>query len=310
MKLIFCDNVIDHQVIEPDYEEEAKAAKNIGFTFYLISFEELIEGNISKALKYIPKNERLELGIYRGWMLTLLQYQNLYNGLLDKNIRLINAPEAYRHCHYLPNSYDKIASNTPKSIWTKNLDFSNLKKLTNEFGTKPIIVKDFVKSEKHHWEEACFVPDASDKEKLKVVVDRFLELRGNTLNEGLVFREFEELEFLTHHSKSQMPLTKEFRVFFAFQKMVAITNYWEEGDYDGEKPDLEEFITIAKNIESNFFTMDIAQKKDSNWLIMELGDGQVAGLPDDVDKSEFYKNLVNIISMKASSFESDSKFQG
>ncbi len=40
--------------------------------------------------------------------------------------------------------------------------------------------------------------------------------------------------------------------------------------------------------------MDIAQKKTSEWIIMELGDGQVAGLPDNANKKEFYKNLISV----------------
>ena len=40
---------------------------------------------------------------------------------------------------------------------------------------------------------------------------------------------------------------------------------------------------------SNFLTMDVAQKKDGNWIIMELGDGQVSGLPDNADKVFFIK---------------------
>ncbi len=37
--------------------------------------------------------------------------------------------------------------------------------------------------------------------------------------------------------------------------------------------------------------MNVAKKKNGDWIIMELGDGQVAGLPDNADKSEFYNKL-------------------
>lgn len=37
--------------------------------------------------------------------------------------------------------------------------------------------------------------------------------------------------------------------------------------------------------------MDIVQKKTGEWIIMELGDGQVAGLPDNANKKEFYSAL-------------------
>ena len=291
MRIIFCDSVLDNKLIEPDYEEESKSAIEAGFNYSLISFEELTEGNIIKALRFVRKLEDKEFGIYRGWMLTLSQYQNLFKGLLEKNIELINSPEEYKHCHYLPESYNKIESKTPKSSWTTELTDDAVVQITTSFGSNPIILKDFVKSEKHNWEDACFISDASDFSKVKPVIEKFIELRGSSLNEGLVFRQFEELEFLAEHSKSGMPLTKEFRLFFAFNKLVSVFEYWAEGEYGETKPELEEFKQIAKNINSNFFTMDIAKKKNGEWIIMELGDGQVAGLPDNANKDEFYKAI-------------------
>ena len=35
----------------------------------------------------------------------------------------------------------------------------------------------------------------------------------------------------------------------------------------------------------------MAQRTDGEWLIVELGDGQVAGLPDEADVAEFYRRL-------------------
>ncbi len=295
MRIIYCDSVFDNKIIEPDYEEEKKSAINVGFDFSLISFEELVDENIATSLRFVKEAASKEYGLYRGWMLTPNQYQNLYIGLLKKNIELINSPTEYKHCHYLPESYSKIESKTPKSNWTKELTNDSIIKLTREFEDSPIIVKDFVKSEKHNWEDACFIPNASNSDKVKSVVNKFIELRGDFLNEGLVFRQFEELEFLTEHSKSGMPLTKEFRVFFANKKIVKVLDYWDEGEYGDTKPELDDFIEIAQRIESNFFTMDVAKRKNGEWIIMELGDGQVAGLPDNADGNEFYNKLREII---------------
>lgn len=291
MRIIYCDNVFDNKIIEPDYENEKQSAINAGFDFSLMSFEELTDGNVLTALRFVKESESKEFGIYRGWMLTPNQYKNLYIGLLKKNIELINSPVEYKHCHYLPNSYNKIESKTPKSNWTTELTNESILELIKDFGEAPIIVKDFVKSEKHNWEEACFIPNASNSDNVKSIVDKFIELRGDSLNEGLVFRQFEELEFLTNHSKSGMPLTKEFRIFFANKKIVKVFDYWDEGEYGDTRPELDEFIRLAQKIDSKFFTMDIAKKKDGEWIIMELGDGQVAGLPDNADKEEFYINL-------------------
>jgi hypothetical protein len=72
---------------------------------------------------------------------------------------------------------------------------------------------------------------------------------------------------------------------------IFVDRHWDEGDYGGAKPDLELFSEIGQRIDSNFFTMDIAKKKDGEWMIIELGDGQVSGLPENTNKDDFYESL-------------------
>ncbi|MEO1260983.1 MAG: ATP-grasp domain-containing protein [Bacteroidota bacterium] len=294
MRIIYCDSGFSPEEIDYMYAEEYEAAKSKFIQTSLMSFEELKRGNVEHALKRVRKNEEKEIGIYRGWMLKPSQYEMLYNSLLEKNIQLINDPVEYKFCHYLPESYETIKDYTPKTTFKElNAEF-RMDDFQNEigaFGDKPIVVKDYVKSQKHYWEEACFIPNAAKKEKVNLVVNKFLELQDNDLNEGLVFREFIELEELSNHSESGMPLTKEFRIFVKNGQIMTVFKYWDEGDYQDADPVVDEFEEVIPKIKSNFFTMDIAKKKDGNWIIVELGDGQVAGLPDNADKDEFYNEL-------------------
>jgi hypothetical protein len=294
MRIIFCDSGFSPKEVDYMYAEEYKSAKQKFIQTSLISFEDLKRGNVDSALKRVRPSEEKEIGIYRGWMLKPSQYETLYNSLLEKNIELINNSIEYRFCHYLPESYETIKEFTPKTTF-KELDsefkIENFQHEIDVFGDKPIVIKDYVKSQKHYWNEACFIPNASDKEKANSVISKFIELQDSDLNEGLVFREFVELEELTNHSESGMPLTKEFRVFIKNGEVMTILKYWDEGDYQNVEPVIENFEEIIPKIKSNFFTMDIAKKKDGNWIIVELGDGQVAGLPDNADKDEFYTEL-------------------
>jgi hypothetical protein len=50
-------------------------------------------------------------------------------------------------------------------------------------------------------------------------------------------------------------------------------------------------MDVAPRIESRFFTMDVARRTDGQWIIMELGDAQVAGLPERLDPNRFYEAL-------------------
>jgi hypothetical protein len=293
MRIIFCDNLVDKRV-DPDFEEEYNVAVTHHFSTDLISYEELSRSNIGQATSRIRASEDIELAIYRGWMLPPAKYSLLYEALLKKKIQLINTPEEYTRCHYLPESYQFIKELTPLTTWmevTSPIDFEQIYQAVEIFKDDAIIVKDYVKSQKHNWEEACYIPQASNRDLVRKIVSKFLELQGSELNVGLVFRKFEDLEFLTNHSKSSMPLTKEFRLFFLNGHLIQVLNYWDEGDYGTTQPDLETFIQIGAKVKSNFFTMDIAKKKNGQWMIMELGEGQVSGLPDNANKDEFYRMI-------------------
>ncbi len=295
MRIVFCSDPLEIRKPDPLYETEVAIAKDLNLAWSLISFEDLVyEQDAVKALQRIPTQQEEEIGLYRGWMLKPAQYQQLYDALLNKGIRLINDPASYVHCHYLPESYPVIESLTPKTVWLKkrsDISMAEITPLLRIFGDRPIIVKDFVKSQKHYWNEACYIPSVADSGAVERVVHRFLELQGDDLNEGLVFREFIEFEPLTAHSKSAMPLTKEYRIFFLDGEPIYSVEYWEEGDYQGVVPRIEQFQQIAQKVKSRFFTMDIAKRLGGEWMIVELGDAQVSGLPDRADVNAFYSAL-------------------
>ena len=144
-------------------------------------------------------------------------------------------------------------------------------------------MKDFVKSRKHEWAEACFIPSAADREAVGRVVGRFLELQGEDLAEGLVFREFVEFEPIGVHPRSGMPITEEYRIFWLDGRPISWSPYWEAGGYSGCEPPIEWFAGVAAAVGSRLFTMDVARVRDGGWTIVELGDGQVSGLAKESD---------------------------
>ena len=295
MTIIFCADPLQPYLPDRAYDAEVEAAKSAGLEFEIINFERLTrDENAELATRRVAHHETPQLAIYRGWMLRPEHYQALYDALQKRNLLLINSPDAYRHCHYLPEFYQAIESLTPRSIWLPLpdcLDEENVGDAIKVFGDKPLIVKDYVKSRKHEWAEACFIPDASNQAAVKRVVERLVELQGDDLNGGLVFREYVALKTIGSHAQSGMPLAREFRLFFLNGRLLYRSNYWTQGDYAGEDPPLELFQDIAFKASSRFFTMDVAQKTDGSWIIVELGDGQVAGLPDENAAPEFYQSL-------------------
>ncbi|ULO08507.1 ATP-grasp domain-containing protein [Paenibacillus sp. 19GGS1-52] len=297
MIILFCNDPLNEKRVDVDYEKEYLTAKKIGFSVALISLEELLSGSVDKATKRVEIKSTLETAIYRGWMMKPSFYRMLYNGLLEKNVKLINSPEDYESCHYFPNSYEIISEHTPRSLCLEINDVceGTIYNILNEFGSKAIIIKDYVKSRKHEWEEACYIPDSSNKTHAERVIQNFISRQGEDLCGGLVFREFIPLKKITNHPISGMPLAEEYRLFFLNNKLLINFEYWDEAIYDREdQPNLDIFIDLAERINSAFFTMDIAKTEQGSWCVIEVGDGQVSGLPDKTNMEEFYKAIKDV----------------
>ncbi|AEI41731.1 hypothetical protein KNP414_03173 [Paenibacillus mucilaginosus KNP414] len=161
-----------------------------------------------------------------------------------------------------------------------------------EQGIRSLLIKDFVKSRKHEWEDACYIPDLTDRNQVERVVGNFVSRQGEELNGGVVFREFAPLEHAAVHPKSGMPLSNEYRLFFLHHRLLTAAAYWDELEYSGQElPDLKRFTEAAGRIASPFFTMDIAKTTAGDWLVIEIGDGGVSGLPAHCVADDFYRKL-------------------
>jgi hypothetical protein len=277
---------------DDDFAEERAAAKDAGVSTALVDHTRLVNGEPLAALAAL--GEYQGSAVYRGWMLTPSEYETLYTTLGSSGISLINDPAAYRTCHYLPDSYGFIEPHTARSVWMPlggAPNFQAIARLLESFGSNALIVKDYVKSQKHYWNEACFIPHANDLPEVERVVRRFLELQGDDLNEGLVFREFLPLKRIGTHPQSGMPLSAEFRIFWLDAEPLLSHRYWAElGPFDSPLP-LEDLRPLAAQVPSRFFTMDVAFLDSGELTIVELGDGQVAGLPSPSLAPEFFRRL-------------------
>ena len=91
---------------------------------------------------------------------------------------------------------------------------------------------------------------------------------------GIVLREFNKLRSIGMHPKSGMPISQEFRAFVLDGSVISLSKYWEYGDYAEDEPPISLIKKIAnkvvKNIGSNFFTIDMAQNEDKNWICIEV----------------------------------------
>jgi hypothetical protein len=290
--ILFPSRMFEPSKVDDSFAAERAAARNARLPTLLLDQQRLDEGAFARAARGFEADGT---GIYRGWMLSVSAYAGLHAALADRGLPLINSPEQYRHCHFLPESYELIRARSPATVWVPldegRIDVDDVVEAAKVFGDKPVFIKDYVKSRKHEWAEACFVPSASDGDRLRQVVRTFVERQGPLLAGGVVVRELVELESVGTHPKSGMPLTREHRVFVLDGEALVTARYWAEAEYTDTDLPLGDFADIMKSIESRFFTMDLALGRDGAWHIIELGDAQVAGLLDTIAPSDFFERL-------------------
>jgi hypothetical protein len=303
MLVLFPSDPFETYKPEPDYVQEVEIAKECGHEVAFVHWEALVnDDDAAAAIRKVPVFEDPTPAIYRGWMLTSEQYEKLYAELQIHDVDLLTTPDAYRKAHEFPGWYLEIPKATPASaiIQKHEISMERLLSMAKEMLEQyehGIIIKDYVKSRKHEWEEACFIPDMS---KAEVVIANFLERQGDALQGGVVLREFVPLKSIGKHPDSGMPMGEEFRIFWMNGRVAAAAEYWPSEFYIGEEredenagdgstyrvphalstlPDPQSLLELLENIDNPFVSMDLARAEDGEWFVMEIGDGQVSGLP-------------------------------
>jgi hypothetical protein len=283
--------------VDPSFQAEFDAARHAGFVSALVDEGEMAFGGDVRLIG-LPK----EPGqiVYRGWLMKLSEYERLENALAGRGFSLLTSTAAYRATYHLPEWYTQVADTglTPRSIWFPGEKFDLqivAAKVHETFGHSPLILKDYVKSRKHEWFEACFIPDAADAEAVIRVAARFLELQDDFLVGGLVFREFLPTKGVGLHPKSRAPLANEHRAFVLHGEVFYSAPYWSVVEYASAHPPFDIVRPLlAKNV-SPFYAVDIAELEKGGWFVVECNDGGSAGLPNPDDAVAFYERLLEAL---------------
>ena len=95
-----------------------------------------------------------------------------------------------------------------------------------------------------------------------------------------------------------LPITKEFRFFICDKQVVASGFYWSEQEfqfYPKEVPIsfINEVIDrVGDSV--RFYVVDVGQKINREWMVVELNDGQMSGLSC-INPEELYSNLSKVL---------------
>ncbi|MEV7772492.1 ATP-grasp domain-containing protein [Kitasatospora sp. NPDC086791] len=309
---------LDPRRPDPHFVWEARLLRESGGEHHLVDHDALLAGRAEEAVRRVPRGSGPLW--YRGWMLPSARYADFAAALTARGGNLLTSAAGYATAHELPGWYGVFEGATPDSAWipSDGLVVPKPEDLAAAAarigGSGPAIVKDYVKSRKHEWHEACYVPELADLPALGRVVERFVELQGEFLAGGVVLRRYEEFERADGGAEGTGGIgaggtdgsgtvgedggpgaggrAVEARVWWLDGRPVLVGPH-PDAPRRSVRPDLTDVRALVRTLGCRFVTTDLANRADgSGWRVVEVGDGQVSGLPHGTDPSGLLTSLI------------------
>jgi hypothetical protein len=254
------------------------------------------EYELEAAHKYFTvKTQRAAIpegSLVIGRYSVLPHYKELETDLDITGSRMINTHRQHRYIADLGNWYRDLEGITPQT-WTQLEDVP--------LDKYPIVIKGETNSKKFQWDTHMFAPT---KGSACMVRDKLQEDELLS-NQSIYYR---QLAFIKTYliGYRGIPITKEFRIFVCGDKILTKAFYWsshteeiteEFGSAPNPNDVPDDFIhevmeRVGKN--ANFYVIDVAQRVNDDWIVIELNDGQQSGLSA-TDPDEFYRKLSEVV---------------
>ncbi len=213
-------------------------------------------------------------------------YALLEAALHARGLRLLTDAQAYARTHLLPGTLEALRPWSAPAVLLPAGRPGALRAALDGFGTRALVVKDWVKSQAGLWDEACFIPHADDAGHALAVIARFLDLQGPDLQGGVVLREWRPLV-------QRAGRAVEWRCFVAGGVPLPSFRRDPEPPGDALPPPPAALLHAAANaVDSPFWTMDWALQVEGGHLLLEAGDGGVSGIPEHVDPAPILRALL------------------
>lgn len=253
-----------------------EAARLFGCRVYIIPPNFDVCETADNALAYVPQFEQLMLGFWTGFIPTMERYTQIYEAARKKNLHLINTPEEFQQAMEFDKFYPLLHDVTPKS--TVVTDLAEVHTAAESLGF-PVFVKGAVKSNKDKgWSSVV----AYTEDELRDITDA---IYANTRrSQGkIILREVVNLRTVADDPNG-FPIGREYRAFVYKGQTLAMGFYWDEyadtyplnGD---DRSRIRELLRhVSQRVSTPFISVDLGQLDNSEWIVIEIGDGQFSGL--------------------------------
>ena len=164
------------------------------------------------------------------------------------------------------------------------------------------IVKGRTNSRKERWGTHMFAPTLAD---VPAVAMRLLD-DGLIRDQGVVVRQYVPLKKLME-GLNELPIVNEWRTFWwtrddGVPEHLGHGFYWKASHPEAEPlalfpPEALELATEAARLVAphvRFFVLDVAERADGGWIVVEVNDGGMSGLCG-VPAATLYANLARVL---------------
>ena len=251
------------------------AAQIVGCHVYHIPQEEVCP-SAEDALAYVPVQKVETPGAWVGYIPSADWYAALYATALRKGIRLLNTPDEHLDAQEFDRAYARLGDLTPTSVIVT--DVAQCAQSVERLGL-PVFVKGAVQSRKSRGWKACVAETLEELEKLCAE----LLLLENRSRGRVVVRQLARLR-ASRISAQGFPFGREYRVFLYNERVLAWGYYWEGDDplkplsREERRAVLQLAQEAARRVGTPFLAVDIGQKEDGGWIVIETGDAQFSGV--------------------------------
>ena len=242
MRVLFPFNPLNEKEADGPFNDEYLRLKEMGIECSLFDYDSLSFDEFRPK----PSLNEGDVVLYRGWMLNPNTYKKLSNLVSRSGGEMLTSTNDFLKSHHLPGWYDTVIDFTPETIFVENEQ--EVVSEAAKSGWGKFFVKDFVKS---NYSERGSI--ANSLPEVQEIIDLIREHRGE-IEGGIALRKVEELV-----GESEVR-------YFVFNGKPYSPN--------GVIPAM--VVEIAARHKTPFFSVDVVQRIDGEFRLIEIGDGQVS----------------------------------
>jgi hypothetical protein len=278
---------LDPDKSDGDINGATKVALGLGIPVHFLRPAVALEPD-EDPLAQVPALPRESLAVWIGHIPTPERYARVYAEARARGIRLINSPEEHQRALEFDRFYPRLEGITPRSVAVDAVE--RVAAAVETLGL-PLFIKGTVLSRKAYGWKACV---ADTREEAESLVSRLLRMsslsRGRAILRELVSLRRAELVL------EGFPTAREYRLFLLRGEVMGLGYYWPFADPYGALAGEDEAAVhalareAARRMEVPYLSVDIGQREDGRWTVIEVGDPQFAGVGH-ISVSALYRNL-------------------